>query len=384
MMLTTDESIDLARRAVAHFCAQTTDQAPDTMRLAAETYTDPERYRREVDRIFRQLPVALALGVELPAPKTYRAMTVMNVPVVLVRAEDGVVRAFLNVCRHRGAQLCKAGEGKLQRFVCPYHAWQYDLKGTLKGRYGEATFGKVGPDTHSLTELPCAERHGVIWVCLTPGEPFDIDRWLGDIGPKLEEMKLGSWHLHSQRELDGPGWKVAWDGYLESYHHTTVHPLTVGRYTIGNLTLHDTFGPHQRIVFARRTLEALKVTPEAEWDAEAHIRRIHLVFPNLAISGVIGGHCLVSQMFPGATPSSSVTRQTILCAHAPTSDEERKLTEEFSETALRAVRDEDYVVGAGVQQSLDSGMVTSFTIGRNEPAIQHFHATLAQFNTEQR
>ena len=379
-MTAASDSTALAKRALAHLRNKTTDQAPSTMDQPIAAYCDPERHAREVDRVFRHLPLALALSIELPAPKSYRAMTVMDVPVLLVRGEDGVARAFLNVCRHRGAQLCKVGSGTVQRIVCPYHAWQYDTQGKLTGIYGATTFGDVSAQTHSLTELSCAEQSGLVWVMLTPGETFDIKQWLGDFATQLDSLNLGRWFLYTQRDIPGPGWKVAWDGYLEAYHHNTVHVNTVGRFTIGNLSLHDTWGPHQRIVFGRRTLSELLDKPEQAWEQpEQHIRRIHLGFPNLAISGVLGDHCIVSQVFPGPTPDTTITRQSILAAREPVTEEQKQATESFAQIVLSAVRDEDYAIGAGVQAGLNSGGNASFTFGRNEPAVQHFHKTVAKF-----
>lgn len=372
------ESVSLARRALAHLHGKTTDQAPDTLPVPIGAYTDPGRYQREVDRVFRHLPLALALSLELPNPGNYRALTVMDVPVLLVRGTDGAARAFLNVCRHRGAQICQPGNGTAERLVCPYHAWRYDLQGQLTGIFGAATFGEISAQTHSLTPLQCDERAGLLWVILTPGETMPIDPWLGEFVDKLGTLRLGDWYLHEQREIAGPGWKVVWEGYLESYHHNTVHPNTVGKFTIGNLTLHDTWGPHQRIVFGRRSLSELDNTPLDQWQPEAHIRRIHLGFPNLAISGILGDHCLVSQVFPGPTPETTITRQSVLAARKPETEQERKATDDFSSIVLTAVRDEDYVIGAGVQAGLKSGANTALTIGRNEPAVQHFHNTLAR------
>ena len=371
------ESLTLARRALAHLHARTTDQAPDTLPIPIGAYTDPERYQREVDRVFRHLPLALALSLELPNPGSYRALKVMDVPVLLVRDKDGVARAFLNVCRHRGAQICQPGNGSAERLVCPYHAWQYNLQGQLTGVFGASTFGEVSAQTHSLTPLQCDERAGLLWVILTPGQTMAIDPWLGEFADKLGTLRLGEWHLHEQREIAGPGWKVGWEGYLESYHHNTVHPNTVGKFTIGNLTLHDTWGAHQRIVFGRRSLSELDNTPLDQWQPEAHIRRIHLGFPNLAISGILGDHCLVSQVFPGPTPETTITRQSVLAARKPETEQEHKATEDFSSIVLTAVRDEDYVIGAGVQAGLKSGANAALTIGRNEPAVQHFHKSLA-------
>jgi phenylpropionate dioxygenase-like ring-hydroxylating dioxygenase large terminal subunit len=377
-MINTPDSAALARRALAHLHAKTTDQSPTTMVQPVEAYNDPERFRREVDRIFHHLPLGLALSIELPEPGSYLALTVMEKPILMVRSQDGVVRAFINACTHRGAQLCKPGSGRVQRLVCPYHAWRFDLQGHLSGMFGAETFGEVGPDAQSLTELHCAERVGVVWVHLTPGDAMDIDAWLGDFAGPLAGLRLDNWHIYTQRDIPGPGWKATWDGYLESYHHNTVHPNTVGKYTIGNLILHDGFGPHQRLVFGRKTLAEIESVPEAQWDtvAEAHMRRIHLCFPNLAVSGVLGDHCMVSQVFPGPTPETTITRQTVMSARVPVTDEEKAATASFAEVVLKAVRDEDYVIGFSIQQSLRAGGNKAFTFGRNEPGVQHFHKTV--------
>ncbi|MFO1192391.1 MAG: aromatic ring-hydroxylating dioxygenase subunit alpha [Rhodoferax sp.] len=374
----TTDSPALAHRALAHLRNKTTDQAPSTMVQPVGAYSDPERFRREVDRIFRHLPLGLALSIELPEPGSYRAMTVMDKPVLMVRGQDGVVRAFLNACTHRGAQICQPGSGRVQRLVCPYHAWRFDLQGQLTGLFGADTFGEVSPSTHSLVELHCVERVGVVWVQLTPGEALDVDAWLGGFAGPLGGLKLQDWHLYAQREIPGPGWKATWDGYLESYHHNTVHPNTVGKFTIGNLILHDSFGPHQRLVFGRKSLAELESVPEAQWDsvAEAHMRRIHLCFPNLAISGILGDHCLVSQVFPGPTPETTITRQTVLSAREPVTDEQKAATAAFSDITLRAVRDEDYAIGFAIQENLRAGALQAFTFGRNEPGVQHFHKTV--------
>ena len=171
-------------------------------------------------------------------------------------------------------------------------------------------------------------------------------------------------------------WKAAWDGYLESYHHSVVHTSTVSRYTMGNLIVHDPFGVHQRMVFGRRSLEELNGVPEAQWQPDLHIRRIFHVFPNLAVSAMTGGHCLINQIFPGATQAKSITRQTIMVREKPVTDEQKREVDEFAEVTISAIRDEDYPINEGVSQSLMSGRATGVVFGRNEPALQHYHRTL--------
>jgi phenylpropionate dioxygenase-like ring-hydroxylating dioxygenase large terminal subunit len=374
-----EEMASLARRALDHFQNQSTDQAAGVMRMPIGAYTDTDRYQAEVSRIFKHLPLALALSVELPGPKTYRAMTVLDTPVLLSRGEDGVARAFLNVCRHRGAKLCTEGTGSARVFSCPYHAWTYDSAGRLVGRYAAETFGDVNHDELGLTELACAERAGLIWVMLTPGEQFDIDQWLGDFAGQLNTLDLANWHLFEQRDLPGPGWKVALDGYLEVYHHNVVHGKTVGQHTVGNLLVLDTYGPHQRLTFGRKSLGDLGDQPPKQWSPMDHIRLIHSGFPNLSISGILGDHCLVSQIFPGPDPDTTVTRQTILSAKKPQTNAEIDATKTFSALVLQAVQDEDYWIGAGIQSGVNSGANHEFLFGRNEPAVQNYHRWVARF-----
>jgi len=376
------EAMDLARRALAHLAAGSTDQAPAPMTLEVGAYADPARFTAEIEAIFMRLPLAVALSLELPEPGSYRTLTIMRTPLLLVRGPDGVARAFLNACRHRGSLVCERERGKASRFSCPYHAWQYDLKGALIAMYGESTFGEIDPAAHGLAALPCAERLGLIFVGLRPGPAFDIDTWLGAFAGPLGSLALGDWHLHEQRDLPGPGWKVAWDGYLEAYHHNTLHAQTVGRFTIGNLLLHDTWGPHQRIVFGRKSLAELRGQPETAWEPERHIRQIHSIFPNVSISGILGDHCLVSQLYPGPGVDETVTRQTILVARKPETEAELAATRAFSDIVLQAVRDEDYRIGAGIQSALRSGANRVFTFGRNEPALQHYHRWVARFAAE--
>jgi phenylpropionate dioxygenase-like ring-hydroxylating dioxygenase large terminal subunit len=367
----------LTRRAFEHYQHGTTDQAPQPMAISVDAYIDHERYRREIDRVFKQLPLALALSIEIPEAGDYRAMQVLEVPVLIVRGKDGKARAFLNACRHRGAQICKPGTGQARVFTCPYHAWAYNDRGELISRYAAETFGDVDHALLGLKELSCEERAGLVYVMLTADKTFDIDAWLGDFRAELDSLKLDSWHIFEQRELPGPGWKVALDGYLEAYHHNSLHGKTVGKLTVGNLLVLDTWGPHQRLTFGRKSLGELVDVPESEWDPNKHIRLIHNFFPNLSISGILGDHCLVSQVFPGPTPTSTVTRQTVLCASVPNTDEARASSTLFSEMVLQAVRDEDYVVGATIQAGLGSGANSEFIFGRNEPAVQNYHRAIA-------
>ena len=372
------DALELATRALNHFNGGTTDQAPSQMRIPLTAYTDEVRFQKERQAVFLESPIAIALSLEIPEPGDFQTQTIMNVPLLITRDTDGKAHCFINVCRHRGAKVCTAEKGHQSRFTCPYHAWTYSNRGALVGVYGEESFGKVDRDTMGLTRLWCEERAGVIFACLKPAKSFNVDDWLGAFAGKLDDQDLLNWHLYETRYLTGAGWKATMDGYLEVYHHNSVHGKTVGPHTVGNLLVHDTWGAHQRMAFARKNIEELNGVPPESWaQPESHIRVVHSVFPNLSISAILGGQCLVGFIYPGETSTTTLTRQLILSAEIPTTEDEQAAVETFSQMTLQAVRDEDYALVETVQGALRSGANDSFLIGRNEPAVQHYHRAIA-------
>ena len=138
--------IEMAKVNIGHVEAgNTPGQVDDVMRIPVENYLDPIRWEREV-ALFKRLPLMLALGGELRGAHAYKAMTVMDVPVLIVRGADGEVRAFVNSCSHRGAVIVEDGIGTARRFACPYHNWIYDSLGDLVGVTDREFFGTVDVD----------------------------------------------------------------------------------------------------------------------------------------------------------------------------------------------------------------------------------------------
>src|SRR5688572_28143217 len=101
--------------------------------LPAAWYRDPEHYRRELDAFWFDRWIAAAREEEIPSPGDWRTVRIASQSILLSRAQDGRLRAFHNVCRHRGSVLCTEEKGSFprRRIVCPYHAWTYDLEGRL-------------------------------------------------------------------------------------------------------------------------------------------------------------------------------------------------------------------------------------------------------------
>jgi len=365
--------IGLAKRLLAHNLNGTTDQADGIMVKPVADYTDNEIISSEVNKIFYDHPVPIALSAEFKENNSYKAAKVIDTPLLITRGEDGVVRTFINICKHRGAPVCPEGTGKKSKFNCTYHGWMYNNTGNLVNIFKSDTFGDIDKSKIKLTELFCEERSGFIWACLNPDIKYDLNKWMNGFDAELDDIDLENWHLFKSIKINGPMWKICWDGYTDGYHHHMVHPETVGKNTIVNLIAHDTYGPHQRFAFGLKNIDELSDIEEKDWEPENHLRLIHSVFPNSSISAIQNEHCLVSIIFPSPDLQETITTQYILCLKEPKTKEEIKKAEEFAELSRAAIIDEDYPINFKIQESIHSKANTEFLFGKNEPIQQHYH-----------
>ena len=365
--------IGLAKRLLAHNLNGTTDQADGIMVKPVADYTDNEIISSEVNKIFYDHPMPIALSAEFKENNSYKAAKVIDTPLLITRGEDGVVRTFINICKHRGAPVCPEGTGKKSKFNCTYHGWMYNNTGNLVNIFKSDTFGDIDKSKIKLTELFCEERSGFIWACLNPDIKYDLNKWMNGFDAELDDIDLENWHLFKSIKINGPMWKICWDGYTDGYHHHMVHPETVGKNTIVNLIAHDTYGPHQRFAFGLKNIDELSDIEEKDWEPENHLRLIHSVFPNSSISAIQNEHCLVSIIFPSPDLQETVTTHYILCLKEPKTIEEIKKAEEFAELSRAAIIDEDYPINFKIQESIHSKANTEFLFGKNEPIQQHYH-----------
>jgi phenylpropionate dioxygenase-like ring-hydroxylating dioxygenase large terminal subunit len=374
--------IEAGKRLLEHLANGTTDTAEGTVRLPVDYYLDPVRWQREIDNIFKRLPLMLAFSAELKDPGCYKAMDVVGVPVLMLRGRDGAVRAFLNVCSHRGSRLKPEGTGDCRRIVCPYHAWTYDDRGELVGVFKAQQFGELEVASHGLTELPCEERVGLVFVGLTPGREFELDKYLGGMLDELSHLGIEDWVVYAKRELSAANWKIVHDGYVDGYHLEVLHPKTVGQFTKGALNTFDFYGPHQRIGFANQDIEKLRDQASETWRQNDGFGFVRTLFPNVSLAVRNGAGGLVSQLLPGPTPERSKTIQTFLRAKMPETEEEKQRADLEVEMFYAAVRDEDYVTVAGVQQGLESGAIDEVTFGRNEVGNQVLHRWIEHYSED--
>ncbi|NIR98722.1 MAG: aromatic ring-hydroxylating dioxygenase subunit alpha, partial [Gammaproteobacteria bacterium] len=184
-------------------------------------YVDEAQWRQERDVLFRRYPLVAAASCQLRQPGDFVAEDLAGTPVLVVRARDGDVRAFLNVCAHRGAAVVEEPCGEARRtFACPYHGWVYDTDGRLVS-IPQQGFGFEGLSLEGLrlVPLPAAERHGLVFVLPDPTGTLDLDAYLGALGPELAGYGFGAYH-HFETVVRTPevNWKLVADGFWEAYH----------------------------------------------------------------------------------------------------------------------------------------------------------------------
>src|SRR6185503_19717608 len=178
MTATLADEPTMVGRLLDHIDHQTTDLSEGVWREPVAHYTDPGRLQAEVTRVLRRTPTPFCPSAALPQIGSYVAREVAGIPLVVVRGNDGQVRAFRNACRHRGMQVA-SGTGCARALVCRYHGWTYNLEGRLRHIPHEAGFPGFDKEAHPLVPVTASERFGL--VLLTQDEPVLGDDSLGGL-----------------------------------------------------------------------------------------------------------------------------------------------------------------------------------------------------------
>ena len=250
--------IALAKRMLDLIDRKTTDLAPSVMLEPMAMYTSPDVLRQERELIFGRSPMFLGMSGDLPGPGTWKSVDIVDTPYLLCRDADGEVQLFLNSCRHRGVKVVD-GAGSSANLRCPFHAWTYDLAGTLIAITEPEGFEGLCKEEHGLISLPVVERYGMIFGAPVPGPPLDADDFLCGLGPELAEWGFERFSLYTERHPHPfrGNWKFAWDTYCENYHFAFLHEKTLEGYLVNRRQAVDFFGPHVRMV------SALQIDPRA-------------------------------------------------------------------------------------------------------------------------
>ncbi len=370
------EQIAIGHQLFDYIDNRTTAMADAVYRQPVREYTCPDIAAEEERVFFRQRPLCVGMSGLLPEPGSYFTHDLSGLPIVLTRADDGEVRALLNVCRHRGSRVAEAC-GKSRSFVCPYHAWTYGLDGKLVARPEESSFAAAARERHGLTPLTAIERDGLIWVSPAPGQVLNLEDHLQGLGDEIAGYDLAGFHHYESRLLKRRmNWKLLIDTFLESYHFCVLHKDSICPIFYENLTTFDTWGPHFRLVAARRTIEDIRQQPVSSWNLLPYMVAIYVFFPNTVLIWQLD-HAELWQIYPDdGAPEDSKVLLSLYTPEPAVTDSDRRHWDANMDLVVHVVEKEDFPVGEGIQRGFHSGAQDHIVFGENEPALAHFHRTL--------
>ena len=296
--------------------------APDaggrlTRTLPGRFYHDPSIWQLEQERLFAHLWVSVGRGDQFPAAGHYRTVRVGDENVLVVRGEDGALRAFLNVCRHRGAQLCAAERGQARTLQCRYHAWTYGLDGRLLRAPGLQDSAEFDRGAFGLVPVALDTWEGLVWVNLAENPPPlteqilpQLAARLGDAG-RLSAYRIGTLAVAASIEYEvRANWKVVVENFMECYHCAPMHPELVRLLPAFRSGATQEYGLGTRLADDAEALTASGRAPAPPFSglAPGHERHYYgmVVRPNMLLN-LLPDHVIVHTLAPLAPDRSRVT-----------------------------------------------------------------------------
>jgi phenylpropionate dioxygenase-like ring-hydroxylating dioxygenase large terminal subunit len=362
----------IAARLFEHIDNTTCDLAPGPMLVDPAIYGDPGVARLEQERIFDRLPVLAAHVSELPNPNDFVTIDLPGNRVLIVRQEDGSVRAFVNSCRHRGACLVDEPSGHRRVFSCGYHGWAYNCDGALRSVPYADTFGPLERSEYGLIELPCEQRYGFVWVIQRPGVPIDVAGWMG---PEMDDVLTGYHMQHFEMARmssfdERMNWKVAEDAFVDGYHLKFVHPNSAGPYFYTNIQVVQELGRHVRAVTPRKVIDQIRFSPDAPIDPFVTVG--NFLMPNTTILRH-ADHYETLTFVPHPTDPNRCRMDIRLIVPPIQSDEDRALWDKNYDILVKTVIMEDLPLNRALQETLRGRGLKPLILGRNEMGNQAFH-----------
>ncbi len=221
--------------------------SPDLTHIPVSRYTSPDFLRREIDAVWKRSWQMACREEEIPDAGDYLEYTIADQEWLVVRQNDGSIKAFGNACRHRG-NMIKTGCGNASELRCQYHHWCWDLDGSLKEIPDRHLFITIDDDAYALGEAACDTWAGFVFINpLGDGAP-PLREFLGEVADQLDP-----YHLDRMRPITNIStplscnWKVAVEAFLEVYHVQGIHPQLLPMLDDVN-TAYELIGPHSRMI----------------------------------------------------------------------------------------------------------------------------------------
>lgn len=355
-----------------------TSTAPEA-RLPVESYFDPIIWQSEVQSLFRSLPLIAAHSSEL-LPGQVLTHDSYDMPLLLSRDDQGTVRCFLNVCRHRGMRLVEAKPQAQSRksVVCRYHGWAFQLDGALRHRLHSDSFDTCTPDNLNLVPLPCAERHGLIWVVPDPKGQINLDAHLGRLNQELPFLEIDRLqHFRTIESEYAANWKLMLDAFLEGYHIRVLHKDSIAPFFTDAVVAAVREGPHIHSLVAR-----LKAQDWAQDDAatlpakQSEMAKLvtvsQVIFPN-TITIFHPDYLSLITVYPTGPETMRWTHRMLIPPERSTPDWTPHWEKTFHLIQRGVFEAEDIACAVDIQKGLKTGANSHLVVGRLEQALVWFH-----------
>ena len=361
MSLLSDDSASIDR-ILQHIDLKTTDVGSEIWREPVSHYSSPERFDAELS-VMRRTPTPFCPSAALPKPGSYIAREAARIPIVAVRGQDGVVRAFRNACRHRGMQVVE-GAGCKSALTCRYHAWSYALDGSLRGIPHPAGFPGVDRTQHGLLPVEAVERNGLVYVTQDGTERLVEN----EAAPAL--FGAGFRYIDVTEFETPANWKIVTEGVLEGYHIRSTHSETFYPRQYDNLNLVEAFGRNTRVTYPFQNVERLRGASPEERSVRGCTTQVYHLFPNTMLA-TFPTHTVLSVFEPLAIDRTMLVTYTLSDL---ADDDLLQKARAFVDVGL----EEDRNVQAAVQRGLGARANDAFTFGLYESGIVRFHTHLTE------
>jgi phenylpropionate dioxygenase-like ring-hydroxylating dioxygenase large terminal subunit len=361
----------------------------DGMSLPGWLYHDEEFLAAEKRAFLRAAPQVVCHTSDIAEPGEWRSLDYLDESVIVIRGDDGIARAFANVCRHRGSRLVDGSGGCARVLTCPYHAWSYARDGQLVGVPHRSEYPGLEPDTLGLVPVAIEEWHGFLFVTLEPGAPSVADMmapYEAEVAPyRFEELRAIGRVTLRPRALN---WKTIADNYSDGLHIPVGHPgLTrlFGRsYAIEAGEHVDRMEGELRDDLSDNVSERAyqKFLPDAEHLPPSHRKKwlYYKLFPNVAFD-IYPDQVDFMQFLP-VSATETVIREVSYAL--PDARREMRAARYLNWRINRRVNAEDSELIARVQQGMASPSYVAGPLGTSEVCLRSFAQKLRRAIPEAR
>ena len=401
-----------------------TDAYPELGRgpVSLEDCVSPEFYEKEREHVFKKTWLYMGRVERVPKTGSYftRELRFLNTSIIIVRGKDDVIRAFHNICPHRGNKMLweddpfQEVEGRAPLLYCRFHGWRYKLDGSLHSATRKDLLLDFDADSCRVPAIQCEVWEGFIFINLNPNNTEPLRSFLGELAHGIEGYPFEGPHqvYRFKAELQC-NWKIFLDGFAESYHGPYLHASSFGALTAeARGGVRSTEPVHRRVgIPAQGTASDVLVLRRAvAKDAVLQADRVRdggqrgrpveqarrsrsdaaglnpmrsekygfdsfQFFPNFVLIFGASGFTVHTHWPTG--PHSHIF-ETEMYYQPPTTHKER-LGQELTVTFLNDIILEDASPSEGLQAMLNSGALTHFTMNDEEILLRHLHKTVADY-----